>query len=125
MGAALQCCVKLFGVMRGPRQFHFVGCRPRVLTLMGAAYVMTLVWRGRTSYIVFARMLRIATLMGATHLTFWFCVVDREGWWFRVSPLRSIMVGSSTFYDFVSLRKSRIVVSIFVYESVCSLPFPK
>ena len=59
-------------------------------------------------------MPRIATLMGATHLTFSFCVVDREGCWFRVSPLCSIIVGSSTFYDFVSLRKSRIVVFLFM-----------
>ena len=50
MGAALQCCVKLFGVKRGPRKFHFVGCRPRVLTLMAAAYVMILLWRGRPSF---------------------------------------------------------------------------
>ena len=51
MGVALQCCVNLFGVKRGPRKFHLVGCRPRVLALMGAGCVMILVWRGRTSFV--------------------------------------------------------------------------
>ena len=76
MGVALQCCVKLFGVKRGPRKFHFVVCRFRVLTLMGAAYVMILVWRDIASFLL-VRMPRVAALMGATRLTFWFCLVDR------------------------------------------------
>ena len=126
MGVALQCCVNLLGVKRGPRKFHLVVWRLRVLTLMGAAYVMIYVLWCKTENVLLVCMPRVATLMGATYLTVWVRLVDQE-FGFACLPRVLTLLGATYIticFSFVN-QESPLGVFVFVYESVCLLPFPK